>query len=201
MKTNRSTLSFSLSCLVALTATAADLPPSGTNTISGVVRFTNADADILARLGPPGNEGMVDLVIDTYSSPPDSLRAVKIFHGVDKLSTPYALTVAANDVPLVYDVYPVLTLDDSLEEYWPPTQPSDPLTSNSPSATVNFNECVALLELRYVDTAGNPSPRWAAALSPSRPLPASGARAISTSRRGAREISSSCHRTWNSPST
>ena len=141
---------------LALTAAAADLPPSGTNTIQGLVQFVNADADILARLGPPGNEGMVDLVIDTYSAPPDSLRAVKTFYGVDKLSTPYALTVAANDVPLIYDVYPVLTLDGSHEEYWPTTQPSAPLTSNSPPATVNFDECVALLELRYVDTAGQP---------------------------------------------
>ena len=55
MKTNRVSLSLVLlSCLSALTVPAADLPPSGTNTISGVVRFINADPDILARLGPPG---------------------------------------------------------------------------------------------------------------------------------------------------
>ena len=139
----------------ALCAQAADIE-SGTNTISGVVQFSNADPDILARLGPPGNEGMKDLVIDAYSAPPDSLRAVKILYGVDKLSAPYALTVAANDVPLVYDVYPVLTLDGGVEQYWPTTQASAPLTSNSPPATLDFNECVALLELRYVDTAGLP---------------------------------------------
>jgi len=157
MKICRSVLSFVLlSCASALTSTAADLPPSGTNTIQGVVQFANADPDILARLGPPGNEGMKDLVIDAYSTPPDSLRAVKTLSGVDKLSAPYALTVAANDVPLVYDVYPVLTLDDGVEQYWPTTQTSAPLTSNSPPATLNFSECVALLELRYVDTAGQP---------------------------------------------
>lgn len=137
-------------------AFALEPPPSGTNTIQGVVQFVNVDPDIVALLGAPGNEGMKDLVIYAYSAPPDSLQAIKILSGVDKLSVPYALTVAANDVPLVYDVYPTLTLDGGLEEYWPLLQASAPLTSNSPPATVNFDECVALLELRYVDTAGQP---------------------------------------------
>ena len=36
----------------AFYAFAADAPESGTNSINGLVRFTNADAGILARLGP-----------------------------------------------------------------------------------------------------------------------------------------------------
>ena len=79
------------------TALAVDPPESGTNTLQGVVQFVNADPDILARLGPPGNEGMKNLVIYATSTPPDPLQSVKIFYDVDKLSTPYALTVAAND--------------------------------------------------------------------------------------------------------
>jgi hypothetical protein len=139
-----------------LPAFAADLPPSGTNTIQGLVQFANADPDILARLGPPGNEGMTDYALYAYSDSPDSLSAIKGVSGADKLSNPYTLTVTANNVPRFYDVFSVLSLDGQVEEYWTPTYSSALLTSNSPPATVDFNECVALLEIRYQRPDGTP---------------------------------------------
>ena len=151
-------LLFLLSSLSALTAFAADLPPSGTNTIQGVVQFANADPDILARLGPPGNEGMTDYALYAYSYSPDSLSAIKGVTGADKLSNPYTLTVTADNVPRFYDVLSVISLDGQNEEYWTPTYSSALLTSNSPPATVDFNECVALLEIRYQRPDGTPVP-------------------------------------------
>ena len=68
MKTHRFLLPLLFACLAAQTAGAADLPPPGTNTISGVVRFTNADTDILDRLGPSGNEGMTSFSIFACAS-------------------------------------------------------------------------------------------------------------------------------------
>ena len=70
-------------------ALAIEPPPSGTNAIVGVVQFVNVDPDILARLGPPGDEGMTDFAIFAYSDPPDTLQSSKAFIGVDKLSNPY----------------------------------------------------------------------------------------------------------------
>lgn len=128
---------------------------SGTNTISGLVQFSNTDPDILARLGPPGDEGMFAFSIFAYTDPPDALIASKNFITADHLSSPYALTVTADNTPLTYSVYAYVTLDTS-EEYWTPIQIAAPVTSNSPPATVNFDECVALIELRYVDALGQP---------------------------------------------
>ena len=148
-------IAFAALAALALNTFAQDLPQSGTNTISGLVRFVNTDPDILARLGPPGNEGMTSFAILAYTDPPDVLQASKVMYTADPLSSPYALTVTANNVPLTYHAYAYFGLDTD-EEYWTPVQDAAPLTSNSPPATVNFDECVALLELRYVDSAGEP---------------------------------------------
>lgn len=142
--------------LTALAAPAADAPPAGTNTLSGLVRLTNADPDILARLGPPGNEGISSFTVFAYTDPPDVLQSSKTVLGANPLLTPYALTVAANDQPLAYHVYGYFTLDAEREEYWTAAQTAAPVTSNSPPATVDLEECIALLELRYVDANGQP---------------------------------------------
>ncbi len=140
---------------LVLPALAQNLPPSGTNTIQGLVRFVNTDPDILARLGPPGNEGMNSFSIYANTDAPDALQASKAVYTADPLSSPYALTVTANNAPLNYKVYAYVALDAN-EEYWTTAQTAAPLTSNSPPATLDFDECVALLELRYEDSAGQP---------------------------------------------
>lgn len=141
---------------LAWCAPAASLPDSGTNTLQGTLRFANTDAGILARLGPPGDEGLLSWVMFAYTDPPESLQTTKYFVAGDRLSHPYELTVTANDVPLMYHLYAYVVLDGGEEEYWTATQTAAPLTSNSPPATVDLDECVALLELRYVDSAGLP---------------------------------------------
>jgi hypothetical protein len=56
----KSQLFFALSICLSLApaglflAVAAELPPTGVNSISGQLSFANTDPDILARLGPPG---------------------------------------------------------------------------------------------------------------------------------------------------
>ncbi len=137
-------------------AQQSEPPPSGTNSIYGTIRFTNADAEILARLGPPGNEGMSSFSILAYTDVPEPLQSSKSIFAVDPLSNPYSLTVAANDIPLNYTIFAALALDADAKEYWTPRLAAAPLTSNSPPALVDFDECVALVELRYVDSAGAP---------------------------------------------
>src|SRR5436190_1223509 len=157
MKQILTPLMLALLAALASSVPAADLPVPGTNRISGVVRFTNADADILALLGPPGDEGMSSFSIFANTDPPESLQSTKTVSGADRLSNPYEMTVIANDVPLTYHLYAALSLDGTFEEYWTAPQTAAPLTSNSPPATVDFDECVALIELRYVDSAGQPA--------------------------------------------
>jgi hypothetical protein len=128
---------------------------TGTNTISGLVRFGNTDPGILTRLGPPGNEGVLAFSILAYAEPAGVPSASKSVYPADPLGGAYALTVAVDNAPLTYTAYAYLVLDVN-EEYWTPTQTAAPLTSNSPPATLNFEECVALVELRYVDSAGQP---------------------------------------------
>ncbi len=135
---------------------AADPPEAGTNTIHGIIQFINADAGILARLGPPGEEGMTNVSFFAYTDPPDVIQTTKVLYGPDRVINPYSMTVAVGDVPLVYNVFAVIGLDNDRESYWTTTQPSSPLTRLSPSATVNFDECVALVELRYQRMDGSP---------------------------------------------
>jgi hypothetical protein len=159
MKTKLSPLVTSCLALAAaglLHAFAADVPQAGTNIIRGSVRFVNIDPDILARLGPPGDEGMTAFAVVANSAPPDAFQASKGIYNADRLSNPYELTVTANDTPLTYNVYGVLTLDDGYEAYWTASQTATAVTSNSPPATVDFDECVALIELRYEDSTGQP---------------------------------------------
>src|SRR5262245_7956960 len=111
MKTILTSLVLAALAGFSLAALAADLPQSGTNRINGTVRFTNADGDILARLGPPGNEGISSFAIFATTDSPDPIQSVKSVNEADPLSNPYALTVAANDVPLTYHVFAALTLD------------------------------------------------------------------------------------------
>src|SRR6187431_1589788 len=96
---------------LTLGAAAADLPPSGTNSIYGFVRFVNTDLEILARLGPPGDEGMGSYAVIANSPPPITLSASKSAYTEDRFSNEYELTVTANDVPLTYSVYASIGLD------------------------------------------------------------------------------------------
>ena len=91
----RASIALTVLAGLALTASGQNLPQSGTNTISGLVRFVNTDADILARLGPPGDEGMTSFAVLAYTDPPEVLQANKIIYTADHLSSPYALTVSA----------------------------------------------------------------------------------------------------------
>ena len=140
----------------SLVAQGAEPPPAGTNFIHGTVRFTNADGDILARLGPPGNEGMSWVSLVAYTDVPEPLQSSRFFPALDPLINPYSVTVAANDIPLTYTIFAALALDSNTREYWTPRIAAAPLTSNSPPALVDFDECVALVEVRYVDSAGAP---------------------------------------------
>jgi hypothetical protein len=156
MKQILTPLMLAMLAALASSAPAADLPVPGTNRINGVVRFTNADSEILALLGPPGDEGISSFSIFAYTDPPDSLQSTKTVSSADRLNNPYEMTVVANDAPLTYQVYAALSLDGTYEEYWTAAQTAAPLTSNSPPATVDFDECVALIEVRYVDSGGQP---------------------------------------------
>ncbi|MBM3846679.1 MAG: hypothetical protein FJ405_10410, partial [Verrucomicrobia bacterium] len=135
---------------------AADTQLPGTNQIQGVVRFTNTDPDILARLGPPGDEGMRSLAVIAYTDPPELLQSTKLVQPTDPLSQPYDLTVAADHTPRIFNLYAYLVLDSDHEEYWTAPVTSGPITSNPPPALVNLEECVALLELRYQRANGTP---------------------------------------------
>ncbi len=142
----------------AATLVSAEInpPPAGTNTISGLVRFINVDPDIQARLGPPGNEGMGSFTLFAYTDPPDSLQSTKSISGSDPVTQPFAMTVAADNAPRSYHLYAYLALDGDYEEYWTATQTALPLTSNSPPSTLNLDECIALLEIRYQRPDGTP---------------------------------------------
>ena len=149
-------LALALACLIPMLGLSADLPPSGTNTISGRLRFTNVDPTILDRLNAPGDEGVSAFSIIANSAPPDSLSATKFIYTNDRLGGNYALTVAANDIPLIYTLYGVASLDSANEEYWTAAYPAASVTSNSPPVELNIDECVAILDIRYQRADGTP---------------------------------------------
>jgi Zn-dependent metalloprotease len=133
-----------------------------TRPVKGVVRFTNVNPDILSLLGVPGNEGFSSISFRADSLPPvPGIIAYLNLTAADKLAVPYEMLLQAgtNDATAIaYSIQPYSYLDSDREAFYFLPRETPPLVAGTEPVTLDFAECVGVLELRFVNAAGEPVP-------------------------------------------
>lgn len=131
-----------------------------TRPVRGTIRFSNTNTEILERLGPPGNEGVTSIGVFADSRAPNAgLRSTAVPPATNRLSNTYSLIVqaGADDASaFAYGVGAVLYLDSDRAGYFTRIVETTPLVRGPEPVTADIEECVALLDLRFVDGNGNP---------------------------------------------
>ena len=156
----------SLSVLLALVAAeplrvAADSPVEGFfRELTGTVRFSNANPDVLGRLDAPGNEGMSTVTVRATSLAPNAGLSAQVSPpATDRLANPYQLSVQAGTnaaTAIAYSVQGVIGLKDGRELFYTRTVETPPLLGEAAPLAVDLPECVGLIRLQFVDADGNP---------------------------------------------
>jgi hypothetical protein len=127
------------------------------NDIQGTVHFSNTNAAILSILGPPGNQGFTNLNVRADARPPaPPLVQQRLYSSTaSPTSQPYNLTVSSSAGGAQYDVSATSWLDSKKEQY--NFQPvTSTLVDTNTGANVDLTECIALLDIRFLDSAGAP---------------------------------------------
>ncbi len=139
------------------TATAqVDLVP---NVIEGTVRFSNLNPAVLDLLNPPSNQGMSNLYLYAASLPPANRSAASDFlPTASRTETTYALAVDSDVFGIAYEVFPRVSMQGQNQTYYFRSVISDPVVAALPGPRLDFNECLGVLTVRFVDSAGTPLP-------------------------------------------
>jgi hypothetical protein len=150
----------SLLCAVAGTASLNGQVIINPNHISGTVRFTNANPAILSLLNAPGDEGMSNVWVRADSLPP----APPISATTDMLpvssrtSAEYQVTVDSASPGIAYAVTPYVVLQGDQYTYWFSNRASAPVTIGVTPPPLNFDECVGVVTIQFVDSGNVPVP-------------------------------------------
>ena len=127
------------------------------NVIHGTVRFSNANPDILALLNPPGNEGMSYLYVSAYSLPPATRNASTDYLATSaRTESIYEIAVDSDAGGISYTVAPRVSLLGDNQTYYFRNGNSPPVVAMMPGPTLDFTECLGVLTVRFVDSAGAP---------------------------------------------
>lgn len=138
----------------------APLPPPPTNTvIQGTLRFSNTNPAILDLLNAPGDEGMRSSFVAAVARPPAApiTATTPEITAASRLGTPYRVTVTGNDQGIGYVVTPRVSLLNNAESYYFNSRTSALVTVEGPPVTLDFVECVGVITVRFVDSAGRPA--------------------------------------------
>ncbi len=134
---------------------------ASTNTaVEGILRFTNANPAILNLLNAPGNEGMQSFSITAVSQPPAPAVTATTAElpAASRVSTPYSITVNPAAGGTAYAVTPRVALLGGSQTYYFNSRTSPVVLTSGPPAALDFEECLGIATVRFVDTAGNPTP-------------------------------------------
>ena len=155
MKTKLQSLILGLALCAGLHQTTAQVILNP-NQIQGNLRFTNTNPAILAILGAPGNFGIADGEIYAYSQPPASSyeESAVLTPQAGGLVAPYQITVESGNPGIEYSVAPY-AINETNDAYYFSPLISLPVVSNTPAVSLDFNECVTLLNFIFEDAAGN----------------------------------------------
>ena len=144
--------------LAAACFTAGAQVPVFTNSIIGKVRFSNVNPDILALLNPPFGEGITNLDVLANSVPPANATYSRseLFSSTPGLSIDYSVIVDAENLGIAYNLAPRAYLLNGAEVYYFTNIVSDPVVFGGPPVTVDFNECVGVVTVHFINELGLP---------------------------------------------
>jgi hypothetical protein len=128
------------------------------NTISGTVRFNNANAAILNLLKPPGNEGMSNFVVLAYSVPPAPPITTysDVFTATNRSVNSYQITVDSANPGIAYSVAPYANMEGQSYTYYFNAKTSAPVVIGSTPPPLDFTECVGVVMVHFVTPGGVP---------------------------------------------
>ncbi|MBI2927380.1 MAG: hypothetical protein HYY24_16920 [Verrucomicrobia bacterium] len=147
-----------LACFAAVLLPAEAQVILNPNTIRGTIRFSNVNPDVLTLLNEPGNEGMKFAAVSASSLPPAPAinASTEAVPAATRTSTPYEITVDSDAAGIAYGVTPSIIMLDGAEYYYFATRNSEPVVAGGPPVTLDFEECVGVVTVRFVDAAGAP---------------------------------------------
>ncbi len=130
------------------------------NTISGQLRFSNANAAILNLLKAPGNEGMSNVVVVANSIPPAPPIAAysDVLPATNRTVAAYQLTVDSASPGIAYAVSPYAVMQGDQYVYYFGGQTSAPVAIGSTPPPLDFTECVGVVTVQFVTSGGAPVP-------------------------------------------
>jgi hypothetical protein len=130
------------------------------NQIQGNLNFTNTNTAIVHILNAPGDLGILEGTIFADSLPlPSSFQTEAGFTlTVGTNSAPYQVTVQSGNPGISYAVYPYAYPNQGNDNYYFAPLNSAPVVLGGPAITLNFNECVTLLNFVFVNASDDPVP-------------------------------------------
>jgi hypothetical protein len=129
------------------------------NRIQGIVSFSNTNPEVLSRLGQPGFVRLPNTggVWATRTNVPNSTPSLGRFTNyLSDLSFGYGFPIDSDVPGIRYSVQPQFYLNHDRDIYWFAPVVSDPVTSNGPPVTMNFSECLSVVDVRFVDSGNRP---------------------------------------------
>ena len=132
------------------------------NTIQGTVRFSNTNAAVLELLNPPGDEGMADIYVSASSQPPAPAMSSssQVIPATTRTNAAYQITVDSDPTGIAYTVSArvgLIAVPGSYEqEYYFNSRTSAVVVAGGPPVTLDFEECVGVLTVRFITPGGDP---------------------------------------------
>ena len=128
------------------------------NHIEGTLSFTNTNPDILSILGSPGDFGIYSGEVFADSLPPATnlLEIVTFNNMVGGLTGFYDVTVESSPSGIAYIVSPEVSPNNGNDLYQFTPLESQPAVSAAAPVTLDFGECVTLLDIVFVNASDVP---------------------------------------------
>lgn len=154
----------------ALAATATDLAGNTSEFspcaaaagpgIAGTLGFSNTNPALLNLLNAPGNDGMKSYFVAAATRPPAAplTATTPEVPAGGRTNTPYQITVTGSPEGIAYAVTPRVSLANGAESYYFNIRTSALVMANGPPVTLDFLECLGVVTVRFVDSAGEPTP-------------------------------------------
>lgn len=124
------------------------------NTIQGTLRFTNTDPGILSLLNA---EGVTSVYVSASSQPP--APSITSTSGTLPPASPtnanYSVVVDSSESGIVYRVTPSVLLANGTQNFYFASSDSAPVVTGNPPVTLDFEECLGVVRLRFVNSAGD----------------------------------------------
>jgi Zn-dependent metalloprotease len=130
-----------------------------TNDVRGTIRFNNTNPAVLHLLDTPGNEGVSNTLIYASSVPPGRYSSSPWTPMVTRTGGDYAVTVSvdcndSNGIP--YQLTPLANVGKGRQYYYFDSKTSAPVVANISGPAVDFEECLGVVQLNFVDEVGHP---------------------------------------------